>query len=92
MATKVVAGTMKAYAATVSEQICELAASVSVIPAIAPHAPPSVELFNNIAPAAAQGSTRKNIGVVPRSICHTFCLRMPASTDVGQSGPPPKIA
>jgi hypothetical protein len=31
------------------------------------------------------------IGVVPSSILKRFCLRTPAMTDTGQSGPPTKM-
>mmetsp|Transcript_38546 Transcript_38546/g.71357 ORF Transcript_38546/g.71357 Transcript_38546/m.71357 type:complete len:222 (+) Transcript_38546:372-1037(+) len=45
-----------------------------------------------LAPASTQGTIKKAHGRVPSSICGQLSRRMPVSTEVGQSGPPQRIA
>eukprot|EP00967_Tisochrysis_lutea_P030916 scaffold36362_cov31-Tisochrysis_lutea.AAC.1 len=44
------------------------------------------------APAAVDATMSGRMGVVPRSIWKTLSRRMPVITEVGQSGPPTKMA
>ena len=62
----------------------------SITVAIEAHAPPAPERSWK-APAMVVGVTRRNMGVRPRQSEQQLSLRMPHSTEVGQSGPPHRM-